>query len=146
VTLGARGPAGPRGKQGAQGKPGANGVTHGYVAVKSDAIELVSSDLSAIVQVSLPAGSYIVSAKTVASSANGGATGVGCVLRDSSTEQIDAADAAIAAAGSETLALAGAVTSTSAVTVTLDCGGTGVNVADSVLTAIQVDKLTTTGS
>jgi hypothetical protein len=157
VAVGARGPAGARGHAGPPGKqgpPGQNGVTNGYVALNTASGTLSLTDLAPVVQLSLPAGKYTLSAKTVASGAAGGT--VSCLLITPANGTIDSSSAAIAGSGGSgsgtaTIALAGALSITSTATITLWCAGglppsSPASVAHSIVTATQLNNLTTTGS
>lgn len=68
---GATGKTGPTGKTGAEGPKGAtgpNGVANGYSASGKEPVEFTGKKEVTVVSKSVPAGNYIVSAKTVVSS------------------------------------------------------------------------------
>ena len=154
---GNRGPAGPAGQQGIQGVPGAKGdpgpigPSNVYSATTSGVP--YDNNGETIVSLDLAAGSYLVSGNTsIINYSNNEDTG--CYLDDSNGDTLDGQYASTDYAastpegGQEGVHVTGPLTSSTAVTVTLDCitddttGNTSTAYAH--LTAIKVGSATGT--
>jgi hypothetical protein len=152
LSWNAAGPQGPAGSAGANGTNGVNGAVAGLTATKSGLVEFTGTSKT-ILTLNLPAGSFIVQAKT---QLGGSATSAGymndsCHLTDGSASNHAQFSAPFTPAQFLTIRLAEtslpmeiAVTSTSPSTVTLSCEdvsseGTAFSTGatDSVITAIQ---------
>jgi hypothetical protein len=155
LTWGVQGPPGSQGAKGAAGAPGQNGAVAGYSASHYSAQDITSATQSSpqtILTKQLPAGSFVVNAKTTLSAsatASGGYVNAQCNLSDGSS--VDTAQwssteipSPFGYAANGTVSLDLAITSGSPSTVTLTCfpgqlTGTsaGASVGYSVLTAVQ---------
>lgn len=156
---GLQGPQGQAGKDGTNGTNGINGTNGtdgavaGYSATQAGSVDFTGASAKTILTLSLPAGSYIVQAKTAPSAA---ATGAGyfndsCTLSDGSatdTTQVSTALTleALFYIADQAASMEIAVTSATASTVTLACtdvahSGTSFSTgaADSVITAVQTN-------
>jgi hypothetical protein len=129
---GGAGKDGANGKNGENGANGADGAVAGYSASRESAVNILSGTIGSpitVVTKKLPAGSYIVSAKTViaASDTANGATWVAqCQLFDGTTSDLANASGAIVTnflfhTGSATVPLGFALSTTTETTVTLAC-------------------------
>lgn len=147
-------------KQGPRGKAGTNGAVHGFAATHAGAVDFTSATAGSpktILTESLPAGSFIINAKTVTSETHSTvATALlaTCALSDgraSDNSQVWLPDTNIydPAEGTAPLPFDLAVTSTSPSVVKLACwaqvtaGGQTFNASNSVITAIQTASNTT---
>lgn len=154
-----QGPAGRTGQQGPRGLTGANGAAPGYWANDANPVVFTAggdADAQPIVTLpGLPAGSYMVSAKTVAGGygISPGNILVGCILTDGSAGDESNAQMALLSLSGEyqaetPLTLQSALTTTSPSTVTLACYGsssasnTTLAAAFSQITAVQTTSNT----
>ncbi|MBZ5615534.1 MAG: collagen-like protein [Acidobacteriia bacterium] len=78
-ATGATGPAGPTGATGPQGPAGANGVGHAYVDSNDSAVTLDPSSPT-VASVTVPAGNYLIFAKTNLFNNDGSGQGANCKL------------------------------------------------------------------
>lgn len=135
--FGLQGSVGPTGPQGPQGATGAAGVSDAYVAKSRGASGVLDGHVD-IVALNVPAGDYVISAKTRLLNGDTGGQIVECRLStgDFSTENV-------IAGGDVTIALQDTDSFAAASTVTLRCFGTATDLyaANWVLTAIRVGVL-----
>lgn len=150
---GPKGEAGQPGERGERGEPGAKGEgglpasglidsVNGPVTLKAEAGEQVVATMS-----SIPAGSYLLSAKVTLEEKQGGEVTAQCFLRAGGATLDQASGAmfgAIEPGYIQTLALQGAETFESAGAVTVTCvdGGIEMSASQAKIVAVQVQKLT----
>jgi hypothetical protein len=136
--VGPRGPAGANGKDGTSGTNGANGAVAGFSAASGASHVNISASATTVLTKALPAGSFIVNAKTVLviEGAQTESANDLCELSDGSvtdTSQWMASPSAWKLAttfyAASTVSLDIAVTSASPSTVTLACLSSGSNVS-----------------
>ena len=153
--VGPQGPQGPQGLQGPQGTTGAtgatgdtgatgpagaNGTSDAYIARSNgDDIMHLGAD---VVSVSVPAGTYVINAKTSLANDDGDNQTAICTLStgDRSDVRINGMDAGGSA--STTIALQDSATFNAAATITLHCNGfNSIFAFRSVITAIKVNTI-----
>ncbi len=164
-TVGPAGVNGGSGASGVNGSPGANGAVAGYSVAGSGAVDILGGKIEEPVTVltkKLPAGSYIVFAKTTVSTAdtaNGAKWLAQCSLSDQPTSGAATFDSSNAFgevmtnflfhSGAETVPLGMAISTTSASTLTLGCtnvwntestGKFTMAATNSLITAIQTSS------
>lgn len=128
---------GPAGPQGPQGPPG---VVTGYVGSNSSDVPLSSTANTIVATLNLPAGSFLLTAKTVVfGGAQPANDDVGCELVDSNGI-IDASAAQLNSpvSNEQTIALAGATTAGGTVILSCFDGQSVATATDSVITAVPV--------
>jgi hypothetical protein len=135
--VGLQGSVGPTGPQGPQGVAGASGTSDAYVAKSRGASGVLDGHVD-IVALNVPAGDYVISAKTRLLNGHTDGQPVECLL---STGDFSTGD--IIVAGDLTIPLQDTVSFAAASTVTLRCFGVygALYAADWVLTAIRVGVL-----
>jgi hypothetical protein len=135
--VGLQGSVGPTGPQGPQGAAGAAGTSDAYVAKSRGASGALDGHVD-IVALNVPAGDYVISAKTRLLNGHTAGQPVECLL---STGDFSTAD--IILEGDLTIPLQDTVSFAAASTVTLRCFGVygALYAADWVLTAIRVGVL-----
>ena len=157
---GATGPAGSNGETGAAGatgKGGANGAVAGYSATHTASTELNVATEVAVVSKQIPAGNYIVSAKTVigASAETFARVGAACKLSDTAAGVLDESQWTGGLVellskkwiGGATVSLGAAVSTTETTTLALECadrsnhlGELSIGATFSSITAIQTSS------
>jgi len=140
------GPQGPKGDAGTQGPRGETGPSNGYIhAWANHAVSIDSAQGAVVATLSLPAGQYLVFAKTGAATNFGGAINVQCTLAAGSA--YDYSDFQLRPSGTEgdTATLNIGVTLASPAQAQLWCRGMGDSTwtKDSVMSAIKVGQLAT---
>jgi hypothetical protein len=148
---------GPAGKNGTNGTNGANGAVAGYSASAAGNVTFTTSTPASpktILSLSLPAGSFMVSAKTVASagtSSTAGAEAVTCHLAGGGAT--DEADTVVpyntntGFTAQQTLAMSLPVTLSAAGSVTLSCSqGPGSNSTDTTASQSDINAVQTTAN
>ncbi len=161
-SVGPAGKNGTNGTNGTSGTNGTNGAVAGYSASKSSAVNIIGGTIEAPVTIltkTIPAGSYIVFAKSIIAagdSANGAKWTAQCDLTDKPVSGASTVDTSTASGevvtnflfhtGFATLPLGIAVTTTTESTLTLGCtevwntSSTGkfeMSATNSVITALQ---------
>ena len=131
---GAQGPAGAQGPQGVQGPQGPSGVSHAYEATGN--VVSLSGSPTAVVSLSLPAGSYLVSGKTNPSSGVG--TAAICTLSRGGTVY-DTTGVGTPGNYSLDVSLQATITIANPDTISINC--TGEQTAFSKLDAVAVDAI-----
>ena len=140
--VGLTGPEGPQGPQGLQGETGAtgpSGTSQAYVARHGDFI--LTNSYQVILSKNVPAGSYVINAKTQGFNLNFGTTeAFTCQL---STGDYSAATLSGELYGQNSVVLQDTVTFNAPAIITFSCAGTSNNVqtTNSILTAIKVDSI-----
>lgn len=148
-------------ERGPRGKTGANGAVHGFAATHATAVDFTSATAGSpqtILTESLPAGSFIVNAKTVASETHPSGTAAlqaACTLSDGGTSDnsqvwLPDTNIYVPTVGTTTLPFSLAVSSSASSTVKLACwvqnitaGSQTFNASNTVITAIQTSANTT---
>ena len=163
---GPRGFTGPQGTPGPAGAPGADGTTHGYQAVANGPVDITADvlaqqiNLQTIGQLSLPAGTFAVTAKAgykaIGTAGTSKEVGFECRLRDSSEGPRDfatvggwlgAPNSVSQGALDGTVSLAGGVANSAPAKEIVECGDTngasGINykIDNLMIQAVQLDKL-----
>jgi hypothetical protein len=135
--VGPQGPVGPTGPQGPQGATGVAGVSDAYVAKLRGASGVLDGHTD-IVAVNVPAGDYVISAKTRLLNGDSAGQIVECLLSTG-----DLSTGIVIAGGDVTIPLQDTASFAVASTVTLRCFGTASNLfaANSILTATRVGVL-----
>jgi hypothetical protein len=166
VRAALKGKRGPRGFTGPKGAPGPAGTTHGYEAVANGPVDITANvleqqiNLHTIGQLSLPAGTFAITAKAgykvIGSAGTSKEVGFDCRLRDSSEGPRDfatvggwlgAPNSVSQGAFDGTVSLAGDVSNTAAATEIVECGDTnGVSgfdytIDNLVIQAVQLNRL-----
>lgn len=143
---GAAGPAGAQGPQGIQGPPGPSAA---FASFHDAAVAVSTTSFTQIGALNVPAGSYVIFAKTWAGNTGAAAAPVTCRLQGGADS--DDTKTTLYPSGSagavEPMALLVVHRFTSAGTVTLSCeiASATVNFSNIKLAAIQVGNLTNTG-
>lgn len=166
VRTALKGKRGPRGFAGPKGAPGPTGTTHGYEAVANGPVDITADvigqqiNLHAIGQLSLPAGTFAVTAKAgykvIGSAGTSKEVGFDCRLRDSSEGPRDFATAGgwLGAPNpvsqgefDGTVSLAGDVANTTSAEEIVECGDTNgasgldYTIDNLVIQAVQLNRL-----
>ncbi|HEY2472712.1 MAG TPA: collagen-like protein [Terracidiphilus sp.] len=81
------GPAGPTGPTGPQGPAGANGVGHAYANSNSGDV-ILDNSFPTVISVTVPAGSYLIFAKTMVINADGSDQNAICKLSTGDTTEV----------------------------------------------------------
>jgi hypothetical protein len=141
---GSTGSTGPTGPTGSTGPTGPTGPSNGY----SDLAGGISVNTGAtVVSLTVPAGSYMVTAKAVPTITSGNAA-MRCDLNATDGTNIDTAFATLAVASgasfADTTISLLAPTTTNGGTLTVSCSGTGVTIFNAHLAAIKLDTVTGT--
>ncbi len=137
---GARGATGATGDTGATGPAGTNGTSDAYIA-RSNGDDIIHLGAD-VVSVAVPAGTYVINAKTSLANDDGDYQTAICTLStgDRSDVRINGMDAGGSA--STTIALQDAATFNAATTITVHCSGFNrIFAFRSVITAIKVNTI-----
>jgi hypothetical protein len=140
------GPQGPRGDTGARGPQGDRGPSNGYIHPWSNSpIYIDGAQGATLATLNLPAGKYIVFAKTVAATTFNGGVTVQCTLTAGDGYDYSAFFVHPTAGQAETTALNIGVTLASAGHAQLWCRGLGQTTwaRDYSMSAVKVDQLAT---
>jgi|ERR1022692_2848284 hypothetical protein len=144
---GATGPQGAQGPTGAQGPPGPAGPSHAYSAScllpTCSAVYLGPPPLVTILSLSLPSGSYVITAKATAGPANGGVQ-ISCQLVTESAPSV-VLDSTTLSCPDQFTSLTNSATATLSGpdSILFQCAGSanGVDVSNSQLIATQVNGI-----
>jgi hypothetical protein len=150
---GATGPQGAPGPQGQKGNTGDRGPSNGYLSFK-DSVGAIPTTTTAIGSLSLPAGSYLVSAKLWAYNSGTARNYLPCQLVNNETADFDESIITLEPIGTTSYfgrgvqSLMAAATFTTPGTWTVQCsaGSAGINASDLKIQAVEVGSLSVTGA
>jgi hypothetical protein len=140
---GPQGPNGPQGPAGPAGPTGPSGVSHAWMQRASSFVNLGTTDTT-VAQLIVPAGTYLILAKTVVDNADGSAQFAGCTLSTGDTVRVDLNAGTSSSGAEESVSLQDSATFSATSAITMTCkleGGSGGDANNAVLTAIAVDQL-----
>jgi hypothetical protein len=124
---GSAGATGATGKDGAPGKEGPRGPSAGFQAFADQSV-VISTSLTHMGQLAVPAGSYLVTAKLVVTDGSTTASDVRCLLTNDETQDSDSSNATVgsfgSAPGSETITLQSTATLSAPAIWQVRCGAT----------------------
>ncbi len=140
---GPTGPMGPSGPAGPVGPTGPSGTSHAWIDRVSSFVNLGTTDTT-VAQLIVPAGTYLILAKTVMTNADGSAQFADCTLSTGDTVRVDLNAGTSSSGAQESVSLQDSATFSATSAITMTCkleSGVGGDAYNAVLTAIAVDQL-----